>query len=228
MRALGIIFGSMVLLIVGIVVWWKITYPTYSYRYRLTLSIEIDGKVHTGSSVIEIIWSGGPEIGDVGHYHPSIRGQATLVDLGEHGAIVAALVAPSHDAGGRIVWPEGVSALWLVPYAFSRGRNDDELPQLRELGGRKELTLDNMPRLIWFANLADPQTARRVKPSEIPAQLGSNARLSAAYVEITSDPIVIDIDKRLPWYDILRRPLTVIDIERGFALAKTMFIGDAS
>jgi hypothetical protein len=230
MRTLGTVALCLAILIGGVVVWWHIKYPTYSYRYRLTLAIEVDGKVHTGSSVIEIIWSTGPTLGDVGPYHPSVRGQAALIDLGERGAIITALVAPSHDERGSIVWPEGVSALWLVPFAFGKGRNNDELPQLHQLSGHKDLAAENMPRLIWFANLTDPKTARRLKPSDIPSLFGSSARISAAYVEITRDPIVIDIDKKLPWYEILKRPLAqgLIQIEYGFALAKTMFIGDAS
>jgi hypothetical protein len=73
LRTFGIIVVGLMLLIGSGVVWWKISYPTYSYRYRLTLSVEAGGKVHTGSSVIEIVWHGGPEIGDVGPYHPTIR-----------------------------------------------------------------------------------------------------------------------------------------------------------
>ena len=33
---------------------YKVNFPTYSYRYRLQLSIEVDGRPHTGSSVIQV------------------------------------------------------------------------------------------------------------------------------------------------------------------------------
>jgi hypothetical protein len=32
----------------------KSNFPTYTYRYRLQLSLAVDGKIHTGSSVIEV------------------------------------------------------------------------------------------------------------------------------------------------------------------------------
>lgn len=35
---------------------YKAKYPDYAFRYRLELTLEIDGKPHTGSSVIEVQW----------------------------------------------------------------------------------------------------------------------------------------------------------------------------
>ncbi|SRR6266702_4261230 len=228
MRALGIIALCVLVPIVGLVVGYKIMFPTYSYRYRLTVAIEIDGQVHSGSSVIEVVWRGAPEFGDVGPYHPGIRGQAAFVDLGEHRAVVAVLTARAQ--GGIVRWPEGVDALWLVPQAFGKGLSLEEFPQLSGLRGRRELAPDNMPRLIWFSDIADPKTARRIDPVSIPTLFGPGARLAAAYVEITRDPIITDIDKKLPWFEMLRSGPNhgVMYLPSGFALAWTMFIGDSS
>lgn len=227
MRKFGRIFGSIVLavalLIGGAIAWWKIEYPTYSYRYRLTLAIEINGKVHTGSSVIEIVWGGGPEIGDVGHYHPSIRGQAALVDLGPHGVVIATLTNGDY---GRA--PDGTyGAIWIAARAFGNSSTNQELPKLSHLTGLRHLSPDNMPQLVWFSNVADPRTARKIMPADIAELFGPNARLSDATVEITRDPIVIDLDKKLPWYRALREPRNhgVIYLPSGLALADTMFIG---
>jgi hypothetical protein len=41
---------------------------------RLTVSIEDDGVIHGGSSVIEVIWQGLHGIGDVGGFRSRIRG----------------------------------------------------------------------------------------------------------------------------------------------------------
>lgn len=226
MRVLGIIALCAVVLIVGVIAWWKSAYPTYSYRYRLTIAIEVDGKVHTGSSVIEVAWNGGPEFGDVGSYHPSIRGQATLIDIGPRGVVVAALVnGESYGAASD----GALSALWIAARAFGNDSTNNQLRKLPHLAGRRDLAADNMPRLIWFSDIADPNTARKLMADDLPALLGSGARLAAAYVEITRDPIVVDIDKRLPWYRPLRGPPSkVLYLQNGFALGWTMFIGDAS
>jgi hypothetical protein len=99
--------------LVGLLValyWLK--YPNYTYRYRLTVNFESDGQVHSGSSVIEVTWHSGPEIGDVGRYTPTIRGEAAVVSLGSRGVVVATLITgdgygPSKDGA----W----GALWLAP-----------------------------------------------------------------------------------------------------------------
>jgi hypothetical protein len=80
-----------------------------------------------------------------------------------------------------------------------------EIPDLPRLRGRRELAADNMPRFIWFSDPANPATVRAVTPAELTKILGPTARLAAADVEITNAPIVVDIDKKLPWYADLER-----------------------
>jgi hypothetical protein len=240
MRTLGIIIASLVALIVlligGTIAWVKlVAYPDYSYRYRLTLSIETDGEVHTGSSVIEVVWSGGIPFGDVGPYVEGRRGQATFIDLGKRGAVVAVLLAPSYTERGIAVWPEGTDVVWLASRAFGAVRETEALPlqerlaRLTRLTGRRDLAADNMPRLIWFSNVADLKTARVIKPADMPSLFGAGARITAAYVEITRDPIIIDIDKKLPWYKELatrQKSMGVTSMPYDFHLSYHMFVGE--
>jgi hypothetical protein len=214
-------------LLLGLVVAaYKFVYPTYTYRYRETIGIEIDGEVHTGSSVIEVTWIGGPEFGDVGPFRPRLRGQATFVDLGPRGAVVAAL---NNGESYGTASDGAINAIWLAANAFGNKSTNDELASLLRLRGRKDLTPVNMPRLIWFRDISDPKTARKLLVPDIPTIFGTNARLVAAYVEITQDPIVIDIDKKLLSYELLSRlpGWGTMQTEFGFALGKQMFIGDA-
>jgi hypothetical protein len=80
----GIYFGSFLTNApanLGSTQWVLVRRRDYTCRYRLIVNIEVDGKLHSGSSVIEVTWHGGPEIGDVGPYSPTMRGQAALVEL---------------------------------------------------------------------------------------------------------------------------------------------------
>jgi hypothetical protein len=99
-------------LCIGIlVVGYRYKYPDYRYRYRLTVNIEADGKIYSGSSVIEVKWRGGPVVGDGGPFGPSVKGQAALVDLGDRGVVVATLLndedyGPAKDGAlGALWWP---------------------------------------------------------------------------------------------------------------------------
>src|SRR5262249_21584748 len=110
------------------------------------------------------------------------------------------------------------------------GSTKKELPLLPRLTGRRTLAPDNMPRFIWFSDLRDPRTAHKLSVKEVEKTLGPTARLVDANVEITSDPIVIDIDGKIPWYEQLKRPLAagLIQVEYGLTLSKEMFVGDGS
>jgi len=221
-RTFSIVALGLVLLIGG-QGWPASAYPTHSYTYRLALAVEVGGEIHRGSSVINVLWRGQPYIPGAGSFNPEVRGQATFIDLGSRGAIVAALIngesyGPAADGA--------INALWLVPRAFNAGLSGDDFA-IAKLNGRRDLVANNMPRLIWFSNPADPKTARKLDAKSIASLLGAKARLVAAYVEITKDPIVIDIDRRLPWLRTWNDRLGQgIPIEYGFALKKTMFIGD--
>ena len=221
MKSLGLVAAALL----GLYGTVQVAYPTYSYRYRLTIAIEIDGKLHSGSSVIEVNWRGQPYIPGAGSFARDIRGQAVFVGLQSRGAIVATL-SPGDPSGAP---PDGSrSLLWLVPQAFLGRVSGDDLPELPKLRGRRELAPTNMPRLIWFPDIAYPKTARRITAADIPTLFGPGARLRTAEVEITDAPIVVDIDKKLPWFGILEKPLGRIEVGYDFSLSKGMFIGGAT
>jgi hypothetical protein len=132
----------------ALVVGYYYKYPDYRYRYRLTVNIEVDGKIHTGSSVIEVKWRGGPVVGDGGPFGPSIKGQAALVDFGDRGVVVATLIA---EDWGWHNSDTGWGALWLVPRAFGDEKGGDHA-MLPTLQGKRKLAFNNLPRFLWFSN----------------------------------------------------------------------------
>jgi len=223
--ALGVVAAC----IVGAAAAWQFAFSTdsYRYRYRLTVSIEIDGQMHSGSSVIEVIWKRQPPIVESGPFRASIAGQAAFIDLEARGAVVAVLrtgdASPDLEKGPRDV-------TWIAGRAFGNNSTNSELPELPRLAGRRQLAPDNMPRLFWFSDIADPNTARPFLPEDIQTVFDPRGRLEA-YVEITRVPIVIDVDKKLPWFEKLSvgsPNFGVMYLPKGLALARTMFIGDAS
>ena len=221
-----------VVLYVGVVS--HIDTHTYTYRYRLQLALSLDEKIYTGSSVIEISWrcvgTSEQEYGKPGPCHPSIKGQAPVLDLGSRGVLVAALY------NGETVLPTpdpAIDALWLCASAFGNQSTwSKEMPALRHLSGRRDLSADNFPRLIWFSNPADPNSGRKVPLQDIPTAFGPTAHFTQAFVEITKEPIVVDISSKLSWFSELQRlqksgqgPLS----EPGkFQLVHIMFVGENS
>ncbi len=96
-----------VILIVGVTILWKIAYPVHTYRYRLTIDIEKNGIVHSGSSVIELITTRNlllAGLDNIPEWETYPRGEAVFVDLGDGDNLIALLVYP----GG---WYFGATAI---------------------------------------------------------------------------------------------------------------------
>jgi hypothetical protein len=189
MRILGIIAG-VVILIAGSA-WLAVTiaYPDYVYRYRLTVELEDDGKIKTGSGVMEIHNQTQPKFAGIPVFARGI-GDAIFIDLGAKGHIIATLAF-----GPKGTIPDRLET--LVPKTFGLTFND--LGRLSTLSGSQELTGEDVPTLVTFADLNDFGSARIVRPEELPKVLGEGVRFHRAYLEITRDPVTRGIEAKLPW-----------------------------
>jgi hypothetical protein len=217
----------------AIVALYWLSFPTHSHRYRLTIAVEVDGQVHSASSVIEVRFRFGPQflagLAAGGQYAVDVRGQAVLVDLGARGALVTSLRSYTDRAA--------VDAESLALRAFNplpqmpKGSYVVTKERLRELPrppARTDLAPDNQPQFIWFRDIADPTTARPVEARDFAAVIGDDARLASDYIEMTRDSLGVDIDKKLPWYDALERSQKrwgITAMSDKFELAYIMFVG---
>jgi len=212
--------------------YWRNRPEIFASRYRLHLAISVDDKVATGSSIVEVVWQCGRSYGnnhdELGPCYPSLGGQAALVDLGSRGVVVATL----HTGENIEPVPDGaISAVWLCGNAFGNKSTNDELPALPKLSGRRNLAPSNFPRLVWFPKPDDPDTATKVTPQNIASIIDPTARITEAYVEVTSDPIVIDIPGKLPWFSELQRRQKgkgTVSKAGQFQLVYNMFVGENS
>jgi hypothetical protein len=189
------------ILIAAAVGWYKWSFPTISYRYRLTVAVEADGQVHSGSSVIETRYRFNPEwaigLSNGVQYHPTVTGQAVFIDLGARGALIAAL-------GGDY---DATTSDLLVSRAYEpadlrrRGRGvpitQKSIEEISQKSGAVGLTPDNLPAFYWFSNPADLASEKLVEPDQFASVIGDSTRLISAQIEITHDPVVIDIDRNL-------------------------------
>lgn len=201
-------------------------YPSYTYRYRLTINLEVDDRQRSASSVIEVNWYSHP-LPEVVSFTPELRGEAALVDLGNRGVVVAALNngdwGISHDGA----W----GAKWLAPRAFGYTGAVAELPDFLREHGKRDLKYNNLPRFIWLSDPKDPTTAKIVHGVDFSATIGPGVRFVSASVETTRDPLVIDIKRKLPWlYELEKQPpgRDIIYLSDGLDLSRSYLIGDRS
>ena len=209
MRTLGIIALCILLLIGGGFVWWKITYPIYTYRYRITVEVEVDGAIKTGSSVIEVTHWWDPTPGkSFGHYSTAAKGEAVFVDLGQ-GRNVITLLA-SGPNGNDVDYP---LKLVLTLYGLTFQVND--FAKLVGLRDHRDIPAQQLPTFVTFADLNDPKTARVVGPAEFEQVFGAGAHFKRAFVDMVStgtwpfnalgwpsslagEPVTRGIEKKMP------------------------------
>ena len=76
----------------------------------------------------------------------------------------------------------------------------------------------------------DPTTGQKLLVQDIPATFGPSARFAGASVEITSDPLVIDIRQKFSWLKPLedKPPLqNIIYLPNRLGISRYLFIGNA-
>lgn len=227
-------FAIVLLILIGVVFGlYKWNFPTASYRYRLTVAVEVNGQIHSGSSVIEVRYRFNPQFLSVmfGMYDINVKGQAAVVDLGTPGVLVAALGDNSD--------PSTVSAAFLAARAFQASAQQghgsyeatlDRVRALSQMRGAVPLAPNNMPPLIWFPSRTNPRSGRAVRANDLGTVIGNDAKLVSAEVAITHDPINIDIPKKLPLYNSLPPPprSESLELPNGHYLNWGMFIAPGS
>jgi hypothetical protein len=189
MKWLGIAFA----VIAAGVFLYTISYPTYSCRYRMTVSVEVDGQVRSGSSVIEFWASKRPRFSGSVLYKTGVAGEAVFVDLGGGRNIVALLASGPYAEG--TAYPE-----FVVPAHFNGNVADDRFAaSLSRLRGSWQLRDDNLPTLITFSNARDPATAKVLRSDQLEQVFGPGVRWRGIFIEMTIDPVTHVIESRLPW-----------------------------
>jgi hypothetical protein len=172
---------------------YKLKYPTYTYRYRMTVEVDAAGETRSGSSVIEVTVKRVPQIlPEVRPYERSLEGQAIFIAL-PHGKNIVALLA-SGAVGEREDYP-----LSVIPLAFQPSKttsvNVEDIPALH---GRRELTKEQMPTFVTVTDPTDVRTARVVNVDDLGSTLG--VHVHSISVEMTKDAVTpMDIERHLPF-----------------------------
>jgi hypothetical protein len=161
--------GIIALTLVGIFALYKLSYPTYSCRYRMTVNVEVDGQTRSGSSVIEFsVTKQMRFLPDVNPIRLDAEGEAVFVDLGGQRSIVALLRSGEFAQDGHF-------SLSVVPVHFTLNM-DRQLASLSSLQGKWELPEKYLPSLVTVSDPNDSATLRVVRPDELPQVFGPNVR----------------------------------------------------
>ena len=195
--AVAVAAALLVLLLVGYEIWYRTTYPVYSFRYRLTVEVEADGGIRTGTGIFGVTWKKQIRLlPDIPLYSLRTYGQAVVVDLGKRGL----LLVPMGQKVGEIPFLafKTTSPAWRrVP------RTPEEMSEFLRKRGTVKLSEQFLPQFIWLREPSDPDSGRYVLPTELSTVIGPDVHLHLATAEISDltlgAAISTGIEKRLPW-----------------------------
>ena len=186
---------------VGLYVAYLVFFPTVYLRYRLTLDVDVDGVMRTGSGVVEIAYQGMPgwlsKIGQAGHFGGEMRGYAITVDLGERGLLFVVDSRPFlADPITHLLALPKLASLTMLPFV-AYGFPQDGMPsymlplarKLRDTKGPVDIPPDRLPMVVRFRNIDDGDTIEELDPRDLSAAYGPEVRLARARFEFTTDPV---------------------------------------
>lgn len=184
--------------VVAVVVYYKLSYPSFNYKYRMTVEVETPEGVKSGSSVVEVHTDQWPEWmrNLAGGHTESSRasGEAVVVDLDENGVLFVPFM--------------GTYATRIYPLVFTGHdygwREPGGIPEYVTATNFKSLIpRDHYPMLVQFKNLNDPASIDKILPDNLADSFGVGIHLKSITVESTTDSIEWKIDKTLKWLNEL-------------------------
>lgn len=134
------------------------SYPSGSWKYKMTVTVETPEGLKSGSAVREISAYSRPEMlaeGNDAHIN-LVKGEAVVVDLGQRGVLFATL-----GSANESVWTflnafpspcvEGAVSRCSIKYYSSL-----------KFGEKAQLAVRDYPMLVTFEDLNDPKSARNI------------------------------------------------------------------
>jgi hypothetical protein len=183
---------------------------TQSYRYKLTLAVNTPEGVKRGSSVVELQFFDVsiPARGTMS----KLSGEAIYLDLGPgRRPLIALLTSRLHRKYGKDQrWvPDGgptenlLSRLYGVTLSPSMTLLG-YVSQIARMRSAHEITTNDLPDLVTFADINDPKSVIEIDPNNLEATLGAGISWNEITLEITDEPITKGIELKLTWLPTYR------------------------
>ena len=180
---------------------YKLSYPTQSWRQKITITVTTPDGDKSGSAVQAVKWTPNPIFKDGAAFHLSLQGEAVAVEVAPGKFLFALLSGPSgassEYAGFIALYRFGVAPVGRNEFPWAKA--NFESVQAARGKGPADLPTALIPMLVRFRDINDPKTVERVDPNNLAEAFGQGVRLARASIEITNDPVTTGIEKRLGW-----------------------------
>lgn len=138
------------IIVLAVAVWWQVSFPSGSWRYKMTVTVETPEGVKTGFAVREVTVISVPQLTPEMKPTVKLKGEAVVVDLGKRGLLFALL------KGNKL----GESHARNLPfYAFPYEKGGTTKSGIRHYSRLKAVSAELEPELYpTFVHFRDLQT----------------------------------------------------------------------
>jgi hypothetical protein len=127
------------------------------------------------------------------------------LDLGPDARPLIALLTHRlhHKYDNGIRWsPEAGPDTRLLMQLYGEKPSEDFVDDVLRIAakrGPRKLAPDNLPDLVTFADVNDPNSVIEVDPNDLQATLGPGISWNEITIEVVDEPITKGIEQKLPW-----------------------------
>ncbi len=171
-------------LILATLAYCKNFFIPYTWHQKMTLEVEVDGQLYTGSSVVEVnVGNSDPITEGLGFpLQFGARGEAAFVELPENKYLFALLSGGPSDSGPK------TNAVNIFKDQLPRtGIERFEVLSASPL--KRNIPRSHYPLLVTFTDINDPETVQKVDPDDLSAAFGPEVLLKRITLEITDEPM---------------------------------------
>lgn len=201
------------LLVGAIVLYLAYSYFTtvYHYNYRLTLEVEADGKVYSGSGVVSAtVYDNRGAWWTRSGWKLSAWGASPWVDLGERGLLLVAVEPTFYQAPNGAQRPFGGSAFAFAAFVDVKPPLVDLITEanVARIINSKErgLVSPDRAQLIWMPHRNAPKSAEFYPPNDQSELEARGIQFRGLYVEMTNERADYSaIYDKFPWLKNMSR-----------------------
>lgn len=197
------VLGWAIIVIIGLPVAWLgsafvyETWHTYFFRYRLTIEVEVDGKVYVGSGVRQASFARKATwIPQSRGASRNARGEAIVIDLERHGKLFALMKGITFRGDAESIVLNAFPAATGVVILSS-----ENMRRFTKAGLRSELTLSQYPMFVRFRDLNNPLSIELFDVAKSWALSTGEPKIRRVTIETTRDTVTSGLSKTLVWFD---------------------------
>lgn len=190
-------------------------FPSGTWRYKMTVTVETPEGIKTGSAVREV-YSSRPlvTLPDTSS-SPQVKGEAVIIDLEDRGLLF-----------GLIDWNSYREVYGAFPYPAPSSSAGIEYYNSLKIGTTAEVPQENWPRFVYFKEISNPLSVEQVNISHLDQNYGEGVRLKNIEVTITDEPMQNKINQVLPWLVNLKANIDGTSVTTSTNLSNTLHVGN--